>query len=353
MNIKLASKIALMATLAGSILTGCDDSPSSTGGTAGTAGTGGNGNGGDGGVGGTGGTGGGTPSAAPTWVAKTDPMKGELPEGLFVTKDTAYMGFAVLGTIKKVALADGTVSDFGALPPIPKNDGFLVGIAVDGVGDVYVGFGGGAGMTVKTGIYKIPAAGGSVTDPFATDPAMFFPNGLVFVGSDLFVADSGGTIFKVASSGMVTTWLVDPLLSGNNSPCPNPGPFANGANGIVKIGNAFYVSNSAHAQIVKIPIQPDGSAGTPSVQLADCQLLAGIDGIAVDPDGTSILAALNAQHKLARIDASAKFTELYSGPPLDNPASLAIAPGSSTVYLTNSSFASMAPTPGLLSFILQ
>jgi hypothetical protein len=89
------------------------------------------------------------------------------------------------------------------------------------------------------------------------------------------------------------------------------------------------------------------------VVVADCDLLAGIDGIAVDPDGSSILAALNAQSKLARISAAGVVTDLHAGAPLDNPASLSIAPGSTTVYITNSSFASMAPTPGLLSFQLE
>ena len=208
-------------------------------------------------------------------------------------------------------------------------------------------------MTVKPGIYKIPAAGGSVAAPFATNPMMYFPNGLLFVGTDLYVADSGGTIFKVAPDGMVTTWLSDPTLSGNNSPCPNPGPFPIGANGIVKIGDAFYVSNSSLAQLVKIPVNADGSAGTPSVVLADCQALGGIDGIAVDPDGQSIIAALNAQNKLARIDMAGKVTEIFSGAPLDNPATVSIGAGSKTLYLTNSSFASKAPTPGLLLFELQ
>jgi hypothetical protein len=333
--------------LLGALLVACGDSGTGTG----TGGAGGTGEGGSGGAGGTGGSGG-MAHATPVWVAKTDPAKGEMPEGLFVSKGTAYMGFAGLGTVKKVALSAGMVSDFGAIPPIPMNAGFLLGVVVDGAGNAYVGFGGGPGMAVKNGVYKIPAAGGSVADPFASDPNMNFPNGLLFVGPDLFVADSGGSIFKITAEGAVSTWSSDPTLSGANTPCSAGSPFPIGANGIVKIGDAFYVSNSSFAQIVKIPIHADGTAGAASVLLADCNLLGGIDGIAVDPDGTSVLAALNAQNKLVRVDAAGKVTEIHSGAPLDNPASAAIEAGSKTLYISNSSFASMAPSPGLLSLAL-
>lgn len=351
MRTALFTKALSTAALFGTLLAGCGGSDTGGAGGQGTTGSSTT-------TSASGTTSGGTTSgtttspAAPVWVAKTDVMKGEFPEGLFVEKGTAYLGFAGLGTIKKVALPGGTVSDFGALPPIPMNGGFLLGITVDASGNAYVGFGGGPGSPVKNGIYKIPAAGGSVTDPFASDPAMNFPNGLLLDGANLFVADSGGTIFEVAPDGKVSTWLSDASLSGANAPCGGGAGFPIGANGIVKIGGAFYVSNSNLAQIVKIPIRQDGTAGTPEVVLADCALLGGIDGIAVDPDGTSVLAALNAQSKLVRVDSAGKVTELFAGPPLDNPASLAIEPGSSTVYITNSSFASQAPQPGLLSFEL-
>lgn len=349
MRIKTAMRALPAAALTGALLVACGGGSGGEGGEGGASG----------GSSTTSSTGGGSSTtssaggAGPVWIAETDPAKGELPEGLFVAKGEAYMGFAALGTIVKVALPAGTVSDFGALPPIPANGGFLLGIVVDGAGNAYVGFGGGPGTPVKNGVYKIPAAGGSVTEPFAADPAMSFPNGLLLDGNDLFVADSGGSIFKITPDGTVAPWLTHPTLSAAGSTCASTGSFPIGANGIVKIGSAFYVSNSSFAQIVKIPVQPDGTAGAPSVLVADCSRLGGLDGIAVDPDGTSLLSALNSQSKLVRVGSSGAITELHAGAPLDNPASVAVEAGSSTVYITNSSFASQAPKPGLLAFELH
>ena len=63
--------------------------------------------------------------------------------------------------------------------------------------------------TVKNGIYKIPAAGGAVATPWAGDPGMNFPNGLIFdAKGNLFVADSGGTIFEIDTNGTVSTWAI-------------------------------------------------------------------------------------------------------------------------------------------------
>lgn len=357
----LASKVGIALTVLGTLLAGCGGSDTSgTGGTGGTTTTT-TDSGGTGGAGGTtasGGTGGDTGGAAtPTFVAKTDPTKGELVEGLFVDKGTAYIGYAALGTVKKVALPGGAVSDFGAIPPLPANAGFLLGIVVDGAGNAYVGFGGGPGMPVKNGVYKIPAAGGSVADPWATDPNMNFANGLLLDGTDLFVADSGGSIFKIAADGTVATWITDPSLVGTDQTCKFAAPFPIGGNGIVKIGSALYVANTNLAQIVKIAINADGTAGETSLLAGpDCDALGAIDGIAVDADGTSILGVLNAQNKIVRIDSAGKVTDVFAGAPLDNPASIVVDKTASgaTAYITNSSFFNQAtPAPGLLSYPLQ
>lgn len=302
------------------------------------------------------GTGGSTPEV-PTFVAHLDPMKGELPEGLFVSGTKAYVGLAGLGKIVTVDLPGGAVKDFGSIPAPPAmNGGFMLGIVVDAAGDAFVGFGGGPGMVVKNGVYKIPAAGGAVTAPWASDPSMNFANGLVFdAAGNIFVADSGGFIFKIAKDGTVTTWLTDPSLVGKGSTCMFAAPFAIGANGIVQSGNAFYVANTNFGQIVKIPIKGDGSAGTPTLLAGpDCNALGGIDGISLDTDG-SILGVLNGQSKIVRVGMDGKTTTLSSGKPLDNPASTWIATvgGKKALYVTNSAFFDMTmPAPGLLEYPL-
>ncbi|MFT3775952.1 MAG: hypothetical protein QM820_62200 [Minicystis sp.] len=353
-TIKLAS-LATIASL-GIALAACSNSD-----TNGTGGTG----GGTGGTpssssssssSGTGGTGG-TAPAEPTFVAHFDAAKGELPEGLFINGNKALVGYAALGKIVNVDLTAGTISDFGSIPAPPANAGFMLGIIADGSGNVYVGFGGGPGTPVKNGVYKLPAAGGAVNDPWAADPEMNFPNGFVFDDKkNLFVADSGGAIFKIAGDGTVTKWLADPSLSAAGANCSFGAPFPIGGNGIVFDKGVFYVANTNVGQIVSIPVNGDGSPGTPAILVGpDCNALGGIDGLASDGDG-GLYGVINSQSKLVHLAAgSSKFEDVFTGAPLDNPASISVATvgGKKAAFITNSAFFDMkAPAPGLLSYPL-
>jgi sugar lactone lactonase YvrE len=203
----------------------------------------------------------------------------------------------------------------------------------------------------RRGVYKIPASGGAVMEPWATDPEMNFPNGLLLdAQSNLFISDSGGSIFKITSDGAVSKWLSDPSLVASGS-CMYAAPFPIGANGIVQSGDAFYVANTNVGQIVKVPINPDGSAGTPSIFAGpDCDALGGIDGISLDADGT-ILGVVNTQSKLVRVDQDGNVSTVFTGTPLDNPASTSIATvgDKRALYITSSAFFSATtPAPGLL-----
>ncbi len=346
-SIKTLVSMAVAVTLAGAIAACGDDGGTGAGGTGGgnttssTSST----------------TSTGTGPAAPSFIAKTDPTKGELPEGIFVVGDKAYMGYAGLGKIVTVDLKTNAVSDFGSIPAPPMNGGFMLGIVVDAAGAVYVGFGGGPGDVVKNGVYKIPAAGGAVTDPWATNAGMNFPNGLVFDDkNNLFVSDSGGIVFKIAPDGTVTKWIEDPNLSAVGASCMFGAPFPNGANGIVLRNNVLTIANTNLAMIVTVPINTDGTAGKPTILAGpDCNALGGIDGIAADTNG-DLYGVVNSQSKLVRLASGAtKIEELFAGMPLDNPASIAIATvgGKKSAYITNASFFNMTnPAPGLLSYPL-
>lgn len=300
---------------------------------------------------------GGTAPAAPTFVAHFDPMKGELAEGLFVSGNKAYVGYAALGKIVTVDLGTGAVADFGSIPAPPMNAGFMLGIAVDATGNVYVGFGGGPGTPVKNGVYKLPAAGGAVTDPWATNAEMNFPNGLTFdEKGNLVVADSGGAIFSIASDGSVKKWLADPSLGTTGPMCNFGAPFPIGANGIFLANGNFWVANTNLAQIVKVPVMADGTAGTPAIVAGpDCNALGGVDGIAPDGSG-GLYGVINSQQKLFHLASGAStIEEVFTGAPLDNPASISVATvgGKKSAFITNSSFFNMSmPAPGLLSYPL-
>jgi len=361
--LKLVSLTAVASI--GAALAACSSDPAGTGGTGGTGGssttssssatTGSTGGTGGSGTGGSG-TGGMAP-AAPTFVAHFDATKGELPEGLFVTGNKAYVGYAALGKIITVDLTSGTVADFGSIPAPPMNAGFMLGIVADAAGHVYVGFGGGPGTPVKNGVYKLPPAGGAVTTPWAMDAEMSFPNGLTFDDKgNLFVSDSGGFIFKIAADGTVTKWLSDPSFTATGPMCMFAAPFPIGINGIVFDKGAFFLANTNLAQISTVPVKADGTAGTPSILIGpDCNALGGIDGLAPDGNG-GLYGVVNSTNRLVHLTAGGtKVDDLFKGPPLDNPASVSVATvgGKKSAFITNSSFFNTtAPTPGLVAYPL-
>jgi sugar lactone lactonase YvrE len=313
----------------------------------------------------SGGGGGETPELA--YLAKFDAAKYQLPEGLWVTPDskTAYVGFAATGQIMSVALADDTVSEFATVPAPPANKGFVTGITQSAAGDLYVAAASLDSTAYQGAIYKVPPKGGAVTTPFAADPAMTLPNGLV-LDSDgsLFVTDSGlGAIFKVSPDGKtVSNWLTDPLLKGDSAasnPCKSVLGIPFGANGLALSNHAFYVANTDKASLIKIPIKADG---TPGVALAfftsdpvTCLPLQGADGITADVDG-SIYVAGNGGNSLVHVGVDGKAKVLSQGGLFDGPASVSLATLNSKKYalMTNFGFISLVqkktPHVGLLSF---
>lgn len=312
---------------------------------------------------GTGSTGtGGTAPATLTWVAEFDAMKGQLPEGIALNaaEDTAYVGFATTGQIVKVSLADGKVSDFGTVPAPPANKGFVLGLAFDKDGALYVGAASFDVVAYPAGIYKIPAAGGAGT-LFAKDATMTVPNGLAFdAAGALFVTDSAsGVIFKINTAGVATKWATDALLAGDTaSKCASSLGFPLGANGIALSKGAFYVANTDKASVVKIPVMADGTAGTASAFAAsDCAAMGGADGLAVDTDG-SLLMTANGINSIVRIGTDGKTSVVVAKDKLDSPASLALGTKpEKNLFITNAAFMSAQtpggmPKPGLLKFPL-
>ena len=263
--------------------------------------------------------GGGSETPELTYLTKFDAAKYQLPEGLWVTPDnaTAYVGFAATGQIMAVSLADDKVSEFATVPAPPANKGFVTGITQSGAGDLYVAAATLDPTAYQGAIYKLPAKGGPVTTPFATDAAMTLPNGLVFDSDGtLFVTDSGlGAIFMISPDGKtVSNWITDPLLKGDSSatnPCKSVVGVPLGANGLALSNHAFYVANTDKATLIKIPIKADG---TPGVALAfatsdpvTCLPLQGADGITADVDG-SLLVVGNGGNSLVRVGVDGKNT---------------------------------------------
>ncbi len=264
------------------------------------------------------------PTTSPKVVAHFDASAGELPEGLAVTADAAYVGFAPTGRVVRVDTSTGQASEVGQLPVPVAGKGFMTGLAQSPAGELFAGL---ASFVpeVQAGIYRVPR-GGAPASLFAKDAALPFPNALAFdERGELFVTDSGtGSVFRITADGQAERWAHGALLSGDKDGCDGAGPgFAIGANGLVVEREAVYVVNLDKATLLKIPRQRDGAAGEISVLVGpDCETLGGADGLARAPDG-SFIVAVNRQNKLVRITGDEKVETMASGAPFDFPASVA------------------------------
>jgi sugar lactone lactonase YvrE len=166
-------------------------------------------------------------------------------------------------------------------------------------------------------------------------------NALTFdkVGN-VYVSDSfNGVIWKTGpNGGPATIWSNDPLLGPGTGLTP---PF--GANGVEfnNAGTVMYVANTAFHQIIQIPVNPNGSAGTASI------LITGInapDGIAVDKHDNLWVCA-NQEDDIIVIDKTGKviaklgdFRGVGEAGVVDGllfPASPAFSPDGKTLYVSN------------------
>jgi hypothetical protein len=306
-----------------------------------------------------------------SFVAQFSESAYQLPEGLWATNGGS--GTPIVSWAPLAKLVTGPADGGGAQTSLGAASGTLTaGITSDTTGDLFVGvmaasaIGDGttspAASTPAPGVYMVPADGGppSLFSPGASaTPPMNAANGLVFVGNDLFVADSEGVVYELAPGGAATVWSKDPLLAQASASSPGCAtdagptvPLAIGANGIAvdAVKANLYVTNTDFGRVLKFPIKVSG-AGPVSTVVEDCSI-AGADGIQVAPDG-SLIVAVNAQNKIVRVTATGELTVLAQGGPLQTPASLIIQ--GPKLLITNATFfyaqpdGGAPPEPGLLS----
>jgi sugar lactone lactonase YvrE len=266
-----------------------------------------------------------------------NPAFGELPEGVAVDKvGNVYVSLAPLSKIVKFS-PKGEITDFAFLPtPSPFAFG-LLGLAVDAPGNVYAGLA--SGDVNTQGVYKVNSDGTSQRLP-GTE-AISVPNALAFdKRGNLYVTDTiFGAVWRIPPGGRAELWIQDETLVGFLLPGPGAPPVPLGANGIAYRHGSMYVANTSEAQIVRIPVLKDGSAGTPEIFVKNPAELTPLDGIALDVHG-NIYGLVIAQSKLVRIDAQTKeiTTLATAADGLDFPASLAFGSGKGnrqSVFVTN------------------
>jgi sugar lactone lactonase YvrE len=275
-------------------------------------------------------------------VVSFDAAAGELPEGVAVDKrgNVFVSLIAPVSEIRKIT----PTGDQSTLVDLGVGGNGPLGLAVDAPGNVYVGV---ATFDPATqGVYRVSKGGTATRLPGSE--AIAFANGLAFdKRGNLFVADSiGGAVWRIPRGGSAELWIQDPLIEGTGELGIG---FPVGANGIAHHRNAMIVSNTELGTLVRIPIRPDGDAGTPTV-IADDPALLGADGIALDVRG-AVYVAVIAQSTIVRVDGGSIATIADAGDGINQASSIAFGTGRGdrkSLFAVNFGIFSPAPTPELL-----
>ena len=285
-------------------------------------------------------------------------MPPELPEGIAIDPTGAiYLTMAPTGEVRRLD-RDGRQS---TVTSVRVGEGFLVGLTTDATGTLYAALASGDAAGADTqGVWRIRPSG--ATELVAALPGGF-PNDVKFdARGNLFVSDSVlGAIWRVAPGGQPSRWLEHPLLQGHGDVvgpgCPGVNaPFSSGANGLAFAADgSLYVANTEFGRIVRVPVLPDGRAGTPQTVVEDCGLLGGADGIAFDRAG-SLYVAVNTGNRIVRVSPTGALAVLATAADgLDNPASVAFSTAAGdedSLYITNfaifSAMGGGTPRPALL-----
>ncbi|MBI5387741.1 MAG: SMP-30/gluconolactonase/LRE family protein [Verrucomicrobia bacterium] len=254
-----------------------------------------------------------------------------LPEGVAVDcRDNIFVSLPLTGEIRKVA-PDGTETSFAQLPAM------VAGLTVEADGNVFVGVSPVPPNPAQHGVWKITPAGAAAL--FAQLPPDTLVNDVVFDAQGvLFATDSiGGRIYRLSATGQATVWLADPLLVGAPNPQPPHPAFPIGANGLVFVGTNAFVCNTDFGTVVRVPVNPDSSAGNAEVFTGDARL-GGADGLKADVQGNLYVANV-IQSLIVRVTPQRQFEVLASAlDGLDSPSSLCFGrtPAQrTTLYLVN------------------
>lgn len=267
----------------------------------------------------------------------------ETPESLAMDRDgNVYITLALTGEVRKVA-PDGTQSTHALIPIGPPGSicgvflNGLTGITIDHFGNLYASAA--ACDPANRGVWKI-APDGSI-EILATLPLTGLPNGIVLRRDQIYVADTIlGVIWRLpAEGGTAEIWLDDPLIA-------PPAPGAGGANGLQYFRGELYAANTGTGQIIAVPINPDGTAGTPRVH-ATLPGGVGCDDFALDFHG-SLYCTTNPFNTVVRIDPDGTSEVLLTAADgLDGPTAAIFGRKGTdrfNLYITNGAFPGLTTT---------
>ncbi|MFC9395793.1 hypothetical protein ACFTWS_21890 [Streptomyces sp. NPDC057027] len=281
----------------------------------------------------------------PRVVAHFDFAAGETPENIALEPDgSAVLTFALAHKVVRVGKDGSGPTDIAVLPTVTDPPSARVtGIVRAHDGTLYVNYV--TGTEEENGIWRV-RRDGSAPQRIVSVPVDGFPNGLALDEKcdTLYAADSArGVVWsapvpKGDQEVEAAVWSSGAALEPTEEV-----PY--GANGIKVHDGAVWVSNSAQATLLRIPVGKDRTAGPIGTRATG---LPGIDDFAFTGHGDTALAALvvGSKLELVRPDGTHK-TVLTGTDGLDNPTSVAVR--AKTVYVPSASyFDTETPDPNLL-----
>jgi hypothetical protein len=175
-------------------------------------------------------------------------------------------------------------------------------------------------------IRKIDSAGvattiaGSAGSPGSTDnpPRFRFPGGITALGGDLYVTDSGNhTIRRVTTSGLVTTIAGNPGSTGSADGSGTTALF-NDPQGIVALGGELYVADSGNHTIRKVTTAGvadtlAGSPGTPGSENGSSAVARFRSPLGIGALGPSLYVADSGNHTIRKVLVPSGATSTFAG----------------------------------------
>jgi hypothetical protein len=259
-------------------------------------------------------------------VAHFDIAALQQPENITLEPDgDADVTFAYARQVARVT-PQGTVTILATLPAATTGTAAVSGIVQVTDGTLYVNYVDIGGT--ESGIWRISPDGAA--EQVAALPRAKFLNGLALdprTGA-LFATDSTlGVVWKVwPRTGKAEIWT-----SGTEF---QPGTSGFGANGLKVHHGSVWVSNSSQGTLLRIPIRPDGTAGSAVVAASG---LPSIDDFAFTGTGDILLAVENQlnQAELVMPDGTSR-TVLTAADGLSTPSAVGVR--GRTVYVTSAAY---------------
>ena len=196
----------------------------------------------------------------------------------------------------------------------------------------------------RSGLYKVKRD--QEPELVASIPLASLLNGVTRLGGSRYlVADSYQSCIWCANihSGVAGMWLKHPLLAHAADPF-HPVPQFPGVNGIKKFGRTLYVSSTEQQKLICVPINPDLSAGEPTV----FSTLINIDDFAFDIEG-NLYGATHVYNSVVRITPDRRVSviaDLKDGMAGSTAVAFGRAPGSQCLLYVTTNGGMSAPPPG-------